>query len=786
MSQFAVIGKNVPKVDAYEKVTGQPIYAADLKMQGMLYGKIVRCMDYAHARVTRLDFSEALKLPGVVKVLGPEDVTQNTYNTGACDEMVSDKVGDLLGDLKDQTIFTRHVRHQGDAICGVIATSEEIAERAAAKVIVEYEPLNVFMTPSEAEADGALQLHPDKPNNQAFQLPEAMFPGNSYGWGDADDAMKEADLIVEDNFYVNKQKQCQMEPHAYIAQVDGRGRLNCWSSGQMPKITHLKIARLFDLPMSKVKIHSTTIGGGFGARLGIISEPETCAMALAVPGRPVKVQTLREEDWIISESRHAGDYWMRLGFKKDGTPVACQARFKANTGAYFTHASGVPFTTGAWLSGMYKFGALGYQGESYFSNQAPAGAYRGYGNPQTNFVLEQLIDRALNTLEIDPVQWRLDWHKGVGDDGWCFGVKYPSCQLSECLRQGAEAIEWNKKSDELKTQTGVKRRGIGVSVMNHTSGATPMLLEHTVCTVMMNEDGSAVVSVACSDLGQGSHTVLQQIAAEALGLEMDEVHLKTGDSDANGFDIGSHASRTTYVGGNAIMEACDDVKKQLLERATRHLDTTVDNLEFAGKTIFAKNNPENSITVAKICHLGVYNYMDPETGEPEGAPGQIFGFSSHFSKHNSPPFGACFVEVEIDTETGEIDLLELVHTHDIGRTLHPAMAEGQMVGGAQQGIGMALTEEIYYDEQGLALNSSFTDYKMYGSSDMPKMKVILVEDPDPHGPYGAKSVGEAGLTSPVGAIANAVYNALGIQFKEAPITPEKVLKAIKENGLSFS
>ena len=784
MSELSIVGQRIPKIDAKEKVTGRAPYAADLVFPGMLYGKIVRCLKYAHAKVTKLDLSEAAKVPGVVKVLGPKDVTQKGYNTGVLDLMVPEPVGQMLGDIEEQFVFTDWVKHQGDAICGILAKTEEAAERAAEKVIVEYEPLPVYLTAEESMKSDAVQFTPLKPGNRAFELPVGMFPNNIYGWGDAEAEMKNADLIVEDTFYVPKQKQCQMEPHAYVALYDRQGRLNCWTSTQMPKCVHPKLARLFDLPMSRVKINQTPVGGGFGVRLGMINEPQACAMAMAVPGHHVKTQQLREEDWIASESRHPGLYWMKIGFKKDGTPVALQAKFEAYTGGYYTQASGVPFTTGAWLSGMYKFGSINYKGEAYFTNQVPCGAYRGYGNPQTNFPLEQLIDRACNQLGIDPVEWRMKWHKGVGDDGWCIGFKYPSCGLDECLIKGAEAIGWKEKRAKYVNQKGTKRRGVGVSLMNHCSGAMPMLLEHTTVTVKVNEDATAEVICNCSDLGTGAHTALQQIAAETLGFPMDDVHMLVGNSDAAGFDIGAHASRTLYVGGGAVKAACEKVTKQFFERAAIALESNIEDLEMKDKKIFVKGSPAKAIDVKAITSMGVYNFVDPATGKTIGTPGQIQGYESFFPPHNSPPFSAIFVEVEVDTETGEVKLLEFVNAYDIGRAINPTNVEGQLEGGAQHGLGNILTEETYYDKNGLCLNSNFTDYKMLGPSDLPLMKIILVEQPDPIGPYGAKSCGEEGIINPIGATANAIYNALGIQFKESPITPEKILKAIQEKGLA--
>ncbi len=785
MTEFISIGKRIPKIDAKAKVTGRVAFADDLRFPGMLYGKVVRCWEHAHALVKHLDFSEALKEPGVVKILGPKDVTQKGYNTGVLDLMVPEPVSkNILRDIEDQHLFTDHVKHQGDGICGIIAKTEEAAERAAKLIKVEYEPLPIYLTAQESMKPDALQFNPEKPGNRAFNLPQELFPNNTYGWGDANEAMKEADLVVEDTFYVPKVKQCQAEPHTYLALYDDEDRLNCWTSTQMPKCVHAKLARLFELPMSRVKVNQTTVGGGFGARLGMIMEPEACAMAMAVPGKHVKVSALREEDWVMSESRHPGQYWMKIGFKKDGEPLAVDAHFTSNGGGYFTHASGVAFTTGAWLIGMYKWGACNYKGDRYYTNTAPCGAYRGYGNPQTNFVMEQLIDRALAQLEIDPVEWRKKWHKTTGDDGWCLGVPYSSCGLDECLEKGADAIGWKEKRQKYAKQNGTKRRGVGVAVMNHTSGAMPMLHEHTTVTIKLNEDATAEVMFSCSDLGTGGHTALKQIASESLGFPLDDIHIKACDSDVSGFDIGAHASRTLYVGGNAVHEAAMDVRRQILERAAAKLGVKPEDLEMKDKKIYVKDNPEKRTDVRTICYEGVYAFLDPASGQRMGTPGQIQGYSSYYANHNSPPFAAAFAEVEVDTETGEVKVLEVVNAHDIGRAIHPPSVEGQLEGGVQQALGMALTEETYYDEKGLILNNSYTDYKVFGPVDMPKCTSLLIEQPDPIGPYGAKSVGESGLVAPTGAVANAVFNAIGIQFTGAPITPEKVLKAIKEKGLN--
>ncbi len=781
MSEFKTVGKSEIRVDVKGKVTGRTEYAADIKMKGMLHAYLVRCFDYAHANITKLDMSEAAKQPGVVKVVGPDDVTDKIFNQSAIDVMVPPSQVEPLGEIEDQKIFADgRIKHYGEAVCAIIATSEAAAEYAAAKVIVEYEPLPVYLNAETAKQPDAVQFDDRKPNNLAFELPEELFPNKTMGWGDAEAGFAEADLIVEDDFYTNKQKQCQMEPNSYIALYDENELLTCWSSTQMPKCIQIKLAEIFDIPMSRMKLIQTTVGGGFGARLGLVLEAQVCALALAMPGHPIKIQSPREEDWLTSPSRHPGDWSVKLGFKKDGTPVAAHANFAVYKGAYYLDGSGVAACAGAWLQAVYKWENLAYNSQAYFTNQPVCGAYRGYGNPQQTFVMESLIDRACEQLDLDPIEWRKKWHKGVGDGTWFPGVKYASVAIDACLDQGAEAIGWQEKRAKYKNQTGNKRRGVGVGLTTHTSGAFPMLLEHTVCSIKLNEDCSANLTFACSDLGQGAHTALRQIAAEALDFPVENIGLNTHDGDITGFDIGAHASRTLYVGGGAVLEAVADAKRQIFERAAKLLEANADDLDLKDMNVFVKGSPGKSVSLKDILHKSVYNYdATPESG-PVNTEGQIEGYSSYNPKHCSPPWAATFIEVEVDMETGEYDLIEMVNTHDIGRSINPAIVEGQMEGGAQHGLGMALTEELYFDENGKVTNNGFTDYKMLGPSDLPKMTNIIVEEPDPFGPFGAKSVGETGLCTPVGAVANAIYNATGVQVKDLPITPEKLLKAIKE------
>ena len=700
MSTYQTIGQRIPKLDAREKVTGRGMYAGDLRMEGMLYGKIVRCWEYAHAEIVSIDFTEAAKVPGVVKCLGPDDVTTRPYNTTIMKLLVPAVFSDVFGEIADLNIFNRRVKHQGDMVCGIIATTEKAAERAAERVKITYKPLPVIMTAAESKQADAIQFTPLKPGNLAANFPEAFFPNNLYGYNAEDgkdclEKMEEADLVVEDTFYVPRQKQVQMENHCYIAQYDDRGRLNVWTSTQMPKLVQNLIGELFALPMTKVKVVQTPIGGGFGCRLGMIAEPQACAMAMAVPGRPVKVEFLREEDWVASESRASGDFYVKAGFKKDGTPVALYGDYQVLKGGYYTHGSGPPFCTAAFMHGMYKWQAEGCKADIWFNNMVPFGAYRGYGNPENTFGVEQLIDRACDQLGIDPIEWRKQWAKGIGDETWLKGVKFASSGLDDCIAAAKDNIQWAAKKKKYARQSGVKRRGLGIGIMQHTSGAWPMLLEHSNVIMRLNEDCTVEIMASVSDLGTGAHTAVTQMAAEALGWPMQDVHLKCCDSDVNGFDIGAHASRTIYCVGRAVMTVAEDLKSQLFERAAQNLQIKVEDLAWGeDKEIYCRWDPAKRINARTIAEQSIYSFDDPTTGKTIGIPGQIVAHYSDFVKHCSPPFAACCAEVEVDIETGEVTVLALSNAHDIGKAIHPPSVEGQLEGGAHQGLGYILSEDI--------------------------------------------------------------------------------------------
>jgi len=766
--EFSIIGTLAQNIYAKQKVTGKGQYIGDIVLPGMLFGKILRS-DCSHSKIKRIDTKNAEKVPGVIKVLTAKDISAEKFNTGLMGFLLERP--EIYAFLEDQTILTDEPLHHGDSIAAVIAETEEIATSALSQIQVEYEKRPLLLTAQESMKPSAYLLKKEKPGNIAFEFPKFM-DGGKMGWGDVEKGFSEADIILEDRFYVSKQKHCQMGNHGCIALYNEEGNLKIWTESKMPQIVKRAIAKIFDIPIKKIQIITPLIGGDFGSK-GMVVEPHCVAMALCVPGRPVKLEYTRDEDFIGSETRHPGYYWMKLGAKKDGTLTALDAEFILETGAYYTQAAATSFLSGSWLLGLYKIPHTRYVAKAIFTNVVPSGAFRGFGNPQANFALEQMIDRLCNELDMDPVEFRLKNHKTPGDLG-PFGTPLHSCGLDECLRRGMNEIGWKEKRKRTGTNTGTKRRGLGVAAMCHTSGAYPVLLEQTEATVRLNEDGSVDLICACTDLGTGAHTALSMIVAEELGLDFKDVRYVTGDTDITGFDTGAHASRTMYVGGLAVIEACKDLKRKILHRAAELMEASPDDLELQDKSIYVKASPEKRVTLKEIGQKSIFNFRYFDGG-------QLFGYSGYLTRDNAPPFGAAFSEVEVDIETGIVKVIKIILAHDIGRAIHLPSVELQLEGALHQGLGYAFVEDMIFDQNtGKCLNNNFIDYKLLKSTDMPKCKVILIEQPDPTGPYGAKSVAESGMVHSASSIANAIYNAIGIQIKELPMTPEKILKLLNQ------
>jgi xanthine dehydrogenase molybdenum-binding subunit len=535
--------------------------------------------------------------------------------------------------------------------------------------------------------------------------------------------------------------------------------------------------RIFGIGEGNVRWITTVVGGGFGARMSLGVEP-VAALLAKVTGKPVKVAMTREEDFSGWNSRTEQRQTVKIGVSGDGTVTAVEQRILSDSGAYLSHSGTISAVNMQSALGLLRSPVVSGKATIVYTNNPTASGMRGYGNPEGAFVLQQAIDMAAEKCAMDPVEFRLKNAKGRGEPSMWEPVALTSCALERCIELGADSIGWKEKWQGWGSEkTGRYRRGVGMSMMTHASGAGGFLLEHSTAGIKLHEDGSADLTVSPCEMGQGILGVLGQIAAEALGLRCEDIHIITGDTDVTLFDIGTHASRSTYAIGNAVLDAAGQIKRTVLERAAVKLETSPDDLDIRDGQAYLKVDPQKTVSVAEISQEAIYDY---------GTDGRhITAVGKHQGLTHCPNFQAGFAEIEVDVDTGVIEVLRYVVAHDIGRAINPLTVEGCLEGGACQGFGYALSEDLLIDDKtGKVLSDSFATYKMPSMLDMPEVDVILVEEPDPTGPFGAKGVGETGITNVAPAIANALYDAARIRIHSLPMTPEKVMEALEERQAS--
>jgi xanthine dehydrogenase molybdenum-binding subunit len=757
--ELKIVGKRLPLPDAWAKATGTARYVADIKLPGMLIGKVLRS-PYPHADILKINTSKAENLRGVEAVITHEDVPKKPFNSYLSDLLIADPVA--AGDKQDEFVLNNKARYVGDAIAAVAAVNEHVAQEALELIEVEYQQLPAVFDPIEA-------MKPEAPKIHDFSEGNVIHRTYPFARGDLEKGFNDADHIVKITVQTGKQKHCQLEPSTFIAAFDENSRLNIWSACQMPHIGKRKLADIFEIPEGMIRWVTPAATGGFGNATSIRGEP-ICAALAKKTDRPVKLEYTRAEEFIGTISRQPTIQTAKMGVKNDGTITALWVNIIQDSGTYFSHSRSSAGVNLCLFFAPYRCDNIAGEVDIVYTNSPVSGEMRGYGNPQAMFTLEQLVDIAAEKIGMDPVEFRLKNHRDVGEPSWIPMVALTSCALDECLKLGAERIGWKEKKG--KCNEGTLRRGVGVAINAHVSGAAPYLLEHSSVSIRLNEDGSAILVLGVADTGQGILGGLAQIAAEELGLNYEDVHIVSGDTDATLFDVGCHASRSIYAAGQAIVIAARKVKNRILDRAAKRLNTGIDELDVRDGRVYLKSDPEKSLAVAEICRDAIYSFNN----ECE----QFTGTASFEPKESAPPFQAVFAEIELDTETGVTRVLKLVVAHDIGRAINPASVEGQLEGGAVQGLGYTLLENFIIDKKtGATVTDSFTDYKIPSTLDSPEVDVILVEQPDPTGPFGAKSVGESAMASIAPAIANAIYNAVGVRIRELPITPDKVLKALK-------
>lgn len=772
MTAMKVVGQSVLRPDALEKVLGGKGFPVNVTLPGMLHGKLLRS-PYPHARIVKIDASRARKLPGVKAVLLPADVPKKKF----CPVFFVPTMAPSM--IQDMLIMSDTVRYAGQPVAAVAATSMEIAEEALHLIDVEYEDLEAVFDTESAMADGAPRLHEDAENNIAKK---ALFE-----FGDLEAGFAEADHVFEGTYTTQRVHTCYMEPRVCVVDTEPDGRLTAYSSMQHMFGLREKLAFALDLPVSMVRVVKPPyIGGGFGGKLDIGYIEPIAALLSMKTGKPVRIEQTRYEDFITT-TRNPIEVYLKTGIKTDGTFTARFARSTLDCGAHATHGAEVLMVHGMFgILLTYRCANQTWEGRTVYTNNMIGGGYRGYGSPQGAFAVESQIDEICEKLGFDPIEFRLkNAHQEGGPHPFNPEWKLTTYRFEDCLKQAAERIGWSARKPAGSSE-GIKKRGIGFGCQPvWVSGCIgfPDIYEHSGAIITLNPDGTANLASATVDLGSGQITTLIQIAAEELGLRADQVRMVYADTDTVPADAPSHASRVTFSSGTAVKAAAASVKQRLVEVAAAILDESVDDIEFRDGYAFVKGSDK------KLSYLDIieraespFIQMTAEGPKPTTLKekGTIIGVSSMAPPGNPSPSTVEFVEVEVDTETGEVKVLRVVFAHDIGKVINPSAAEGQVEGGFQQGMGYALMEKIQFDaESGACLTGDFLDYKIPTAVEMPpNIESIFIESNEPSGPFGAKSLSEPCVTVPAPAIANAIYNAVGVRIRELPITPEKILAAL--------
>lgn len=760
------VKSSIKKVDGYGLVSGQPVYADDLAPKNSLIVKILRS-PHAFARIKNINTEKAKALEGVECVLTYKDVPRNIFTRAG--------QGYPEPSPYDKYILDEYVRYVGDEVAVVAAKDEFTAEKALKLLEVEYEVLEPVLDFEKSKGSKSV-IHPEKDyKSESFVSSD---PKNNIAAtyemsiGDIEKEIENSDIVVKDRFYTQAQAHVAMEPHAAYSYIDMQGRLVVVTSTQVPFHVRRILSRALGMPIKNIRVVKPRVGGGFGGKQGIHGEPYVALVTLKT-GKPAKVYYTRKEVFESTYTRHPMRFDITIGANKDGKINVIDVRGLSDTGAYGEHALTTFMVAGSKVLPMYnKVKAVRFGGDVVYTNHPPAGAYRGYGAIQANFAIESAMDILAEKLNIDPVKLReinmirenetspIFKIMGEGREGVDMIVR--SCKLDECVEKGAQKIDWENKFKAKKE--GKKAKGVGMAIAMQGSGIAK--IDMGAATLKLNEDGSFNLLIGATDIGTGSDTILSQIAAEVLNVPTENIIPYSSDTDVTPFDVGAYASSTTYVSGNAVRIAAENMKKEIIKAGAEYFEVPVEEVEFDGKEIKTK---DNKITLPKLAEILYYNENQK----------QLSATGSYVGEESPPPFMAGYAEVEVDTETGKVDLLNYVAVVDCGTPINPNLAKVQVEGGLAQGVGMAMYEEVIYDKNGRLLTNNLMNYKIPSRADIKNLDVELVDSYEPTGPFGAKSVGEIGIDTPPAAIANAIYNAVGVRIKDLPITPEKVLKALK-------
>lgn len=756
MSKYAILGKKVPFIEGKDRATGRTRYVTDMKLPNMLYGKVLRS-PFPHARILSIDTSKAKKLPGVHAVLTYDDTTGDSFGPLIVDDWY------ILS--KDKVTFI------GEEIVAVAAVDPDIAEEAISLIKVEYQELPAVFDAEEAMQEGAPLINENFDKN----ILSHFFVER----GNVDKAFAEASYIFEDRFTTSQVYQAHLEPVACLVEPHPSGDITMWLPIQIPSRSRVTYAKALGLPPDKIRIIKPDIGGAFGAKfehnLHII-----CALLALKTRRPVKMVHTLEEDFIAGNPRVPMYIDLKLGLTNDGKITAKEVQIIASNGA--RHCMAIPILSTACyrIDSLYTLENIRTNGYLVYTNTVPKGSFRGFGNAQMTFALESALDEAARQLDLDPIDLRL---KNAPQDGHVsvHGWKMHTVGLSECLKQVRSKSNWDlhhKKKEAF--------RGIGVACCNHVSGNSGYMpeMDGSAAFIRIAENGKITVFHGEADMGQGQNTCYAIIAAEELGVKVEDISVAEVDTDIVPFGLGSYSSRGTVVGGNAVKKAAADARYKLLEAASNILKKPITSLNINEGKIVCMEDPSCSISIVDVASQYTYSKSGAHIfGYGEYNPDTVYPDLLTKYGNTSPlyPFAAHVAEVEVDPETGAVTVLNYWAAHDVGRVINRLGLEGQVEGGVVQGIGWALMEDMV-TENGKILNPGFLDYRVPGSLDIPPVNSLFIETDDPNGPFGAKGIGEPALNPVPAAIANAVYDAIGKRIKELPLSPEKVFQTLRKKN----
>ena len=756
-----VVSQAIPKVDYKALVTGKAVYTDDLAAKDSLVVKVLRS-PHAHALIQDINLTRAELVPDIECILTYKDCPDKRFTMA----------GQTYPEPSpyDRLILDQRVRFVGDAVAIVAGRTKEAVNKALKLIKVKYEVLEPVLDFHKAK-DNPILVHPEE--NWKSLCPVGadnkrnLCSHDSCEEGDIEAVLANCEYIIDQVYHTKANQQAMMETFRTYTYLDTYGRLNVLSSTQVPFHVRRILANALDIPKSKIRVIKPRIGGGFGAKQSVVSEVYP-ALVTWKTGKPAKMIFTREESMIASSPRHEMEVHVRLGADKDGIIQGIDVYTLSNTGAFGEHG---PTTVG--LSGhksipLYgKAKAFRFAYDVVYTNVMSAGAYRGYGATQGLFAVESAVNELAEKMNMDPVTLR---EKNMVRQGQVmpayYGETANSCALDKCMEKAKEMMKWDEKFPSRDMGNG-KVRGVGVAMA--MQGSSISKVDHASVSIKVNDDGFYSLMIGASDMGTGCDTILAQMAADCMDCSADDFIVHGVDTDISPYDSGSYASSTTYLTGMAVVKACDSLREKILAQGAKYLECDVEEVDFDGQKVFMRSK-DVSISLKEIGNRVMTNNEEA-----------LVAAGAHSSPVSPPPFMVGMAEVEVDKETGKVELIDYAAVVDCGTVVNPNLARIQTEGGIAQGIGMALYENVVYNEKGQCLSNSFMQYKIPSRMDVGDIRVEFESSYEPTGPFGAKSIGEVVINTPSPAIAHAVYNATGVQIKELPITSEKVYMGMQNN-----